>query len=301
MKATLADIKEGSAFSWIDITDPTEDDLNSVATTYGLHSASVADCMQSGHLPKYEDFQDHTFIIIRVCYPQPAVKADTVQELTSKIAIFISTSFIITIHRKPWEPISQIHSDYMLAGRCTSSHQLLNIILKKGLATFDETGIILTQSLDFFEKQVFLTTRKTPLLKGMYFLKRKLDVIRRLLVLSNEIIDKIDPDGSSNAYTRDVRDMYIKQKSLYDAMYENTNHLLNIYFNISSQRTNETIRVLTIFSVFFMPLTFIVGVYGMNFQHMPELSWHYGYPFSISLMAVVVLIIYIWFRRKKWL
>ena len=291
----------GIPFDWIDITDPTEEELNTVATEYGLHSASVADCMQSGHLPKYEAFKDHTFIILRVCFTQPAVKADTVQELTSKIAVFISDSFIITIHRLPWEPLAHISQDYVLAGRCTNPHHVLNIIVKQGLTTFDETGLLLAQSLDYFEKQVFLTSRKTPLLKGLYFLKRKLDVIRRLLVLSSDVIDRIDPQGASNAYTRDVRDLYIKQKSLYDAMYENTNHLLNIYFNISAQRTNETIRVLTIFSVFFMPLTFIVGVYGMNFQHMPELRWQYGYPFAISMMVIVVLIIYIWFRRKKWL
>jgi magnesium transporter len=84
-------------------------------------------------------------------------------------------------------------------------------------------------------------------------------------------------------------------------MSENTNHLLNIYFNISSQRTNETMRVLTIFSVFFMPLTFIVGIYGMNFHNMPELSWQYGYPATIAAMAIVTIVIYSWFRRKKWL
>jgi magnesium transporter len=84
-------------------------------------------------------------------------------------------------------------------------------------------------------------------------------------------------------------------------MSENANHLLNIYFNISSQRTNETMRVLTIFSVFFMPLTFIVGIYGMNFHNMPELGWKWGYPLTLATMAVVTIIIYLWFRRKKWL
>jgi magnesium transporter len=122
-----------------------------------------------------------------------------------------------------------------------------------------------------------------------------------MLLLTQEIIDKIDPADASNAYTRDVRDMHVKQKNLYDVLSENSNHLLNIYFNISSQRTNKTMRVLTIFSVFFMPLTFIAGIYGMNFQYMPELRWKYGYPAMLALMAVVVVAIYIWFRKKRWL
>lgn len=288
-------------FKWIDVCEPTEQDLATVAAEYGLHPASVADCLQPGHLPKYEAFQDHTFIILRVCFTQPASEADTVQDLTSKIAVFISDKFIITIHRKHWQPLDNISEQYVIAGRCSNSYHVLNIIVKTGLHSFDEPATTLTQSIDFFEKQVFLKSRKVPLLKGMYFLKRKLDVIRRLLLLSYDIVDKLDAQEASNAYTRDIRDLYIKQKSLYDSMYENTNHLLNIYFNISSQRTNETIRVLTIFSVFFMPLTFIVGVYGMNFEHMPELKWRYGYPFALLLMVVVIVIIFAWFRRKKWL
>src|SRR5690606_343613 len=108
--------------------------------------------------------------------------------------------------------------------------------------------------------------RQKPVLKGLYFIKRKVDVIRRILLLTYEAVDKLDPPDKTNAYSRDIRDLYIKQQTIFDTLSENTNHLLNIYFNISSQRTNETIRVLTIFSVFFMPLTFIVGIYGMNFK-----------------------------------
>jgi magnesium transporter len=79
-----------------------------------------------------------------------------------------------------------------------------------------------------------------------------------------DIINQIDADTKSNAYTRDIRDLYIMQQNVFDALSDNTNHLLNIYFNIASQKTNEPIRVLTIFSVFFLPLTFIAGIYRMN-------------------------------------
>src|SRR5690606_37706820 len=120
--------------------------------------------------------------------------------------------------------------------------------------------------------------RKVPLLKGLYFLKRKVDVIQRILLLSYDIIDNIDPAENSNPHTRDIRDLYVKQQSIFDSLAANMNHLLTIYFNVSAQKTNETIRILTIFSVFFMPLTFIVGIYGMNFDVMPELRWRWGYP-----------------------
>jgi magnesium transporter len=88
---------------------------------------------------------------------------------------------------------------------------------------------------------------------------------------------------------------------MFDVLSDNINHLLNVYFSAASQRTNEIIRVLTIFSVFFLPLTFIVGVYGMNFDFMPELRWRLGYPGVLLLMAAVTIVIFLWFKRRKWL
>src|SRR5690606_25685166 len=142
-----------------------------------------------------------------------------------------------------------------------------------------------------------LKSRKVSLLKQLYFIKRKIDVIRRILLLTYEIIDKIDPPETSTAFTRDTRDLYVRMQNIFDSLSENTNQLLNVYFSVSAQRTNEIIRVLTIFSVFFMPLTFIVGIYGMNFAYMPELRSPWGYPAVLIAMIVVTVVIYRWFRN----
>ncbi len=298
----VSNLTEGKdcSYEWIDITDPKPDELWQIAKKYGLQEESVLDCMQRGHLPKYEQLKNYTFIILRI-YLDIEKDADTVQELTNKIAIFITDKFIITIHRNYLPALELLGRELLNEKECSKPQHVLVEIVKSGLHTYDDPGKQLTELIEYYETQVFLTTRKVSLLKGMYLIKRKLDVIRRLLLLTHDIVDKIDAPGSINAYTRDVRDLYVKQKSLFDSLSENTNHLMNIYFNISSQRTNETMRVLTIFSVFFMPLTFIVGIYGMNFHNMPELSWQYGYPATIAAMAIVTIIIYTWFRRKKWL
>ena len=139
------------------------------------------------------------------------------------------------------------------------------------------------------------------MLKKLYFIKRKIDVIRRILILTYDIIDHIDSPQSGTAYTRDTRDMYIRMTNIFDSLSDNTNQLLTIYFSVSAQKTNEIIRVLTLFSVFFMPLTFIVGIYGMNFDFMPELKWRLGYPAVLLSMAIVTIVIYLWFRKKGWL
>ena len=100
---------------------------------------------------------------------------------------------------------------------------------------------------------------------------------------------------------QDLRDLYVHEVTLYDELADSTIHLVNTYISLSSQRTNEVMRVLTIFSVFFMPLTFIVGIYGMNFEFMPELNSVYGYPMVIFAMSMITVVIYFWFRRKGWL
>jgi len=98
-----------------------------------------------------------------------------------------------------------------------------------------------------------------------------------------------------------VKDQHLKILTLYNQILEEVNNLMNLYMSFSAQKTNDVMKVLTIFSVFFMPLTFIVGIYGMNFEFMPELKQKWGYPVILIVMAIVTGVIYQWFRRKKWL
>lgn len=288
-------------YEWIDIEGGKKEEISQVATEYGLHEESVNDSLESDHLPKYERLKEYTFVIIRVYDPQENKEADTVRELTNKVAIFMADSHIITIHKQPWEGIAKISEGVVKNGECKKTEHVLNELVKAGLLSFDQPAAQLTDELEYYEKQVFLKSRKAPITKGLYFLKRKSDVIRRLITLTFDMVDKMDPPDHTNIHTRDLRDLHIKQQAVFDSLSENINHLLNIYFNISSQKTNETIRILTIFSVFFMPLTFIVGIYGMNFKFMPELEWKWGYPVSLIFMALITLVIYIWFKRRKWL
>lgn len=288
-------------YKWIDILNPSKGELEEVASEFGLHEESVNDSMEPDHLPKIERLRDYVFVIIRIAERETSSQADSVQELTNKLQLFISQKFIITIHEKEWAPLNKVNELYVQKGECKNPYHVLNEIVREGLLTYDEPAKQLNHTIEYYEQHIFFKERKADLLKGLYYLKRKSDVLGRLLLLSFDIIDHIDSSEHSDAYTRDVRDLYVKQQSIFDSLSENTNHLLNIYFNVSSQRTNEIIRVLTLFSVFFMPLTFIVGIYGMNFQFMPELKSKWGYPAVMLFMVVTVVFIYMWFKRKRWL
>ena len=293
--------KSDYPFEWVDVTDPSKEEIHQIASSYDLHDSSVEDCLQPDHLPKYEIVGPYIFLIFRWHTDKVDGQADTVQELTDKIAVFMKDDLIISIHKKHWDGVENINRDFLQPGLCKSPHHIVNEIVKSGLKTYETRANKLTSEIEYYEKNMFLKNRKISLLEGLYYLKRKVDVTRRIIILSNEIIEKLDDKDHTDTFTRDTRDLYQKMHAIYDTLFENTNHLLTIYFSISSQRTNEIIRVLTIFSVFFMPLTFIVGIYGMNFEFMPELKMKLGYPGVMLVMAAITGCIYLWFKRRGWL
>ena len=292
--------KKENGFEWLDITAPSDEEFAGIAKKYSLHPVLVNDCLQPDHLPKFERLENYSFIIFRIYTDNDLLEADSVQELTSKIAIFYSEGFILTIHRKK-QTLFDVIKESVGNQKCTNSHELLNLLMGASLNTYEQPLQKLSGSVDHYEEIVFLRPKKVPLLKALYYLKRKIDLLKQMLILSHEIIDNVDSKEQGSVHTRDTRDLYIKLNNMFASLSENIHQLLNIYFSASSQRTNETMRILTIFSVFFMPLTFIVGIYGMNFDLMPELKWKLGYPGVMLLMGVVTVLIYLWFKRKKWL
>ncbi len=287
---------------WIDVLAPTPEELQTLAIRYGIHPAFIADVLQPEHLPKYEPIGENAFIILRYYSAGKKDKeADTIQELTNKIAIFFTEQRVITIHRKEAPMVDELKKELIDSGKCRGTFHLLNRLVKAVLFTYEAPAHKLAEEIDYYEARTFLRNKTPPILKGLYHVKRKVDVSKRLLLLTKEVLEKIDDPAHQDPDTGDTRDLFVRLLTLYEIMSENTNQLLNIYFSVSSQRVNEVIRVLTIFSVFFMPLTFIVGIYGMNFDFMPELRWKLAYPGVLLLMVGVTVAIYFWFRRKGWL
>jgi magnesium transporter len=296
MITTFAD----GEFKWIDVQSPNPDELHRLSEEYGIHEAFIADVLQPEHLPKYEPLGDISFFILRYYSADEKSKEDTIQGLTNKIAIFHHNNLVITIHRIEIAFIRELKINLIDSGKCNGVYHLLNRLVKSVLLTFEPPAGWISKSIDFYESQTFLN-KQTPNLQAMYHLKRKIEMSKRLLKLSNDILEQIDDPAHEDPHTRDTRDLYVKLLTSYETMSDNVNNLLTLYFSISAQRTNEVMRILTIFSVFFMPLTFIVGIYGMNFDFMPELRIKFAYPAVIIFMVIVTIVIYTWFKRKGWL
>jgi magnesium transporter len=167
--------------------------------------------------------------------------------------------------------------------------------------SFEAPGLFLSDVMDDYEQKIFLKDNIPNLQQKLYYIKHKASVSKKVLVLTTEIINQAHHNNEANPYLQDLKDLHVKLITIYDQVQDDITNLLNIYISLSAQKTNEVVKILTILSVFFMPLTFIVGVYGMNFEYMPELNDKWGYPGVWLLMIIMSICIYVWFKRKGWL
>jgi magnesium transporter len=285
--------KEFETFKWIDIENPIMEDLEKISKTHGLNYYLIKDSLEKGHLPKYEKTYKVDFYIFRAYTSDIKLHIDEVGEMSNKIAFFLFENKLITIHRAHFNFL-RIHEEKHI-----KINELFLRIVKLMLDTFQKPTIELSKQISDIEKTIFLKDHRKILLEELYFIKSQSRILKKVLHITHSVIDQASPSLSSSSQYQDIKDELLSLITYNDESVENSTQLMSTYLSISDQKNNEVVRLLTIFSAFFLPLTFIVGLYGMNFQFMPEIKWRLGYYYSIILMVIVVIVIYFWFRRKR--
>lgn len=303
------------SFVWIDLVNPSKRQLDALAKEYQLHATSVKDCLDPEHLPKFERIGSVNFFILRAFDDSSSTTCDTVQELTRKIAIFSNEKFLITVHRKDQLFIKMLREKWEAQKNDTHPGPVravvLSDIIRESFYSFERPIDQGLDKLEEFEMAIFGAEGTKPFkLKEGYYLKRKAFVFKRILRYSQDVLTKISSHGDvhSAPFYQDLRETLDGIYFYADELLENVNSLLNLHISLASQttneaslRTNEVVRVLTIFSIFFLPLNFIAGIYGMNFDYMPELRHKSGYFVVLAAMLAVAIGIYSWLHSKGWL
>jgi magnesium transporter len=225
------------------------------------------------------------------------------------VAIFYGADFLVTIHRSEQPFLTEIIESYQHPAipngaerRQSFLPRILIEIINGSVGTYQKPLEEAEGAIDQFEATVFGEHEFAGLLRRIYLVKRRVTLMRRMLSHTLDAVKKLVPGTEPTApLYQDLRENVESMHFYAEELLEDVNNLLSIQLALASHRTNEVVRVLTVFSVFFLPLTFIVGVYGMNFDFMPELRQRWGYPAVLVGMGVVTLSIYLWFRRRGWL
>ncbi|MBX3145581.1 MAG: hypothetical protein KF785_02325 [Gemmatimonadales bacterium] len=289
---------------WIDVVGPDRRELTELASDFGFHSMSIEDCLDPWHLPKVERIGDTTFLILRVFDPNSPPSGGTIQDVTRKIAIYFRAGLIITVHRVDLPAVRLAREQFAHWSGTGTLHEtrILGYLINSALDSFEAPLEVAERTIDGCEDALLTQNTPTPDLQTVHGIKRRVGVIKRLLWQTNAVIQRLVPvQERAGAVFQDVKENAESYYFYAEQLMDEINNLQSLHVAMASQRAGDTMRVLTVFSAFFLPLTFIVGIYGMNFRWMPELEHRWGYPGVLVLMGVVCLGIAAWFRRRGWL
>lgn len=293
-----------SDYKWIDIEAPNQADLIKLAEEFNIPLSPISNCLDPEHLPHSLILDSVTYFILRHFDTRSKPKALTMQELTTKIAFFAGPGYVLTIHRTSINCVDRLKGN--VNDKWTRS-ELLKILIQDTLTSFDVPLDELDSKTDLIEERVFTLKRRNILRPG-YVLKRKVSSYRKIFKFTMDVLNKVqEPLAISNRDFIEIRESLEKLIFYVEDNQEEITGLLSLHLSLMSQktneasyRTNEIMRVLTVVSIFFLPLNFITGMYGMNFENMPELHEPNGYYIIIAIMGIVAIFISTWIYKKGW-
>jgi magnesium transporter len=299
-------IKDPQNLVWVSLEKANDDEIKQVLQdTFQFHPLTIEDCQSSGNQPpKVDDFGSYIFIIAH------AVEAmNEIQELvTQELDIFLGSNFVVTCFRDETMPPveflwQRINRDNRLHenGSDFLCHALLDKLVDDYMPLIDQMEEEIEQLED-----LILSHPKPQALERILNLKHSILALRRIVGPQREIMNSLSRDDfpmidrQSRVYFRDIYDHLVRIQDLSDTIRDIISGAMDIYLNSTSLRLNEVMKALTIVSTIFLPLTFVAGVYGMNFQHMPEIPWRFGYLFVWVIFVSIFVGMITFFKKRGW-
>lgn len=286
---------------WLDVENPTEEDLQFIHDRYGVNPLLLEDTIDANHLPKFEEDDGVKFFLMRENTELERNSLNTISDVSTKLGVFLVDKTIITIHRMKNRSIYEYkkeilqHSDHIDA-----DHIALNLALKV-MKSFDDESKNLLEIMDNMEDEIFLkNSNQSNQIRRLYKLKRKSGLNTRILNISSDWVSKVKMLKVSDSEYVDLVDKHKDVIADFEHLNAQIANLISMFLALSDQKANQVMKLLAIYSVYFLPITFIAGVYGMNFDIMPELHLKHGYYYTLGLMGLIVVTTFFYFRQKKW-
>jgi magnesium transporter len=306
---TACKLHEKFPVVWIDVTGLANTGLiEKLGAHFHIHPLAIEDIVRTHQRAKLEEFKDHLFLVARMA-PLPH------EEITDQLSIFLGNGYVLTFQERPGDPLNDVRDRIRTArGRIRDSgadylmYAILDGVIDAYFPILEESG----ESLEDLEDEIVLRPKQS-VLTSIYENRRKMLMLRRSLWPLREVTASLIRDDSNRitpetrVFLRDCYDHTVQIIDLLETYRELSSNLMDVYLSSMSNRLNEIMKVLTIITVVFIPLTFIAGVYGMNFNpnaskwNMPEVNFRYGYVICLFVMAVIALLEVYYFWVKGWL
>jgi magnesium transporter len=293
---------------WIDVTGlGSEEKLNSISQLLQLHPLAMEDVVNVHQRAKVDEFQDSIFVVARMVDGEDALQ-------TEQLSFFLMNQVLVSFQERPgdcWEPLR--HRIRTHRGKICDSgvDYLLYALLDAVIDSYFPVMERLADQVDVIEADIVEGLNPTQM-RQIHSLRGQLLALRRAIRPHREMINELVRDNlphispESRVHLRDCYDHVVQVVDAVDTYRELTSDMRDFYLSSVSNNMNEVMKVLTIISTIFIPLSFVAGVYGMNFSdqspwNMPELRWYFGYPFALALMATIACGLLFYFRGRRWL
>ncbi|MCA6127964.1 MULTISPECIES: magnesium transporter CorA family protein [Thalassolituus] len=290
---------------WVDLQSEVKADETSILESLGCHPLAIQDALRDRHPPKIEQFHDSTFVLYRGI----ATFNSELEHEAQTIAFFINPTLLITRHPQEATSVERLFNEQGAALlKAGPGHLALKVM-------HTSAGLYLESLLEFEARlsdveDTLLEHGSDELMKELVFYRSRLVKLRRLFNYHKNITDELRGDEfSSIAYTdeamshsiNDLHDRFDRLYTMAQMFYDICGDLIDGYISISSHQLNRTMQVLTVITAIFIPLGFLAGLYGMNFDHIPELHMANGYYVLLSVMGTIAVGLLVLFRRMRWL
>jgi len=284
---------------WIDIPDPTAHELEFLKTYFSIHPRTLESIRHGASRPIVEEFDSYLYVVL--------YGLDEHGHFV-QLSFLLGENYLITIHKRHIHSFELLKRDIPLIASLLSRdtefimHALvLEEVSKHGpiLERFDE-------EISSLEERI-MTDHRDDIVKRIFTIKHQVITLRHHLSPMDSVLEQLSRKGvkfvmpSCADHFRDVYHQLLGILETIDNYREILNGLLQVHFNIASNRLNDIIKILTVISVIFMPLTLIASIYGMNFSNMPELQWTNGYFLTLASMMAITVLLLAFFRNRKWI
>lgn len=296
-------LQEKEGLLWVDLEDPNEFESDALVEIFNFHPLAVEDCISDLSQPKVDDYEEYLFLVMH------AVKRSPESELkTIELDIFLGKNYVVTFHKEPVKSVEQVRESvqkkpeiFMGYGADLLFHAVLDRLVDNYTPVLDQYD----EQIDALEEEIF-DNPPADYLSRLMRVKRDIFNLRRTVAPQRDTLNLLTRNPTpfirpkDMMYFRDVYDHLFRIYGTVEGFHETLASVLQAYFSYSSHKLNEVVKRMTVLATLSMPVVMIASIYGMNFQHMPELDWRYGYYFSLAAMVLVSVVMLLWMKWKKW-